>query len=308
MFEKRRIGFVAEKYHISVRTLRYYEEIGLLTSYRNPQNGYRYYDSQSMKELEKILILRSVELSMEEIFQILKASNASQILQCLKDKMESLSESLQKNEKTISKLRYLIALLGKKEMPLLSTDQSDSTQTTFALIDSLKIMENKEKEMSHDEKKIDDCDVRILSLPACDMITYRVISASPEKDAWEKMMKWLSSKDHLDRRFLRYFGFDNPGPSEGKTEYGYEVWVTKPDGLVIEDPFVEKKFQGGFYAVTVCTLDNIGERWMQLCHWVKNNNIWEYREDICLEESISPSGVIPFQLDLFEPIQKKAHQ
>lgn len=44
-----KIGEVAIKYNISSRTLRYYEDIGILWSIRDEESLYRYYD-QEMEE------------------------------------------------------------------------------------------------------------------------------------------------------------------------------------------------------------------------------------------------------------------
>ena len=45
-------------YGISARTLRYYEDIGLIASTRSEDYAYRLYDEAAVQRLEQILILR----------------------------------------------------------------------------------------------------------------------------------------------------------------------------------------------------------------------------------------------------------
>ena len=44
---------------ISIRTLRYYDEIGLLKPTRLTEAGYRLYDDKALERLQEILFLRS---------------------------------------------------------------------------------------------------------------------------------------------------------------------------------------------------------------------------------------------------------
>lgn len=71
MEERRTIGEISHIYGISPRTLRYYEEIGILDSHRK-DSLYREYDSAQTKRLELILLLRRLSFSIRSIERILK--------------------------------------------------------------------------------------------------------------------------------------------------------------------------------------------------------------------------------------------
>src|SRR5690242_3403887 len=58
---------VAELAGVSARTLRYYEEIGLLTPSARTAAGYRLYTDTDLMRLQQILIGRSLGLALEEI-------------------------------------------------------------------------------------------------------------------------------------------------------------------------------------------------------------------------------------------------
>src|SRR5215510_9131728 len=56
---------------VSVRTLHYYDEIGLLRPTSVGENGYRYYDDDAMLRLQQILLYREMELELLQIKDIL---------------------------------------------------------------------------------------------------------------------------------------------------------------------------------------------------------------------------------------------
>ena len=58
---------------VSVRTLHYYDEIGLLEPSYVGENGYRYYEDAELFRLQQILLYRELDLSLAEIREILDA-------------------------------------------------------------------------------------------------------------------------------------------------------------------------------------------------------------------------------------------
>ncbi|MGB7603884.1 MAG: MerR family transcriptional regulator [Lutisporaceae bacterium] len=93
MDNKLRVNDVAMKFGISKRTIKYYEEIGILKSYREEGSNYRIYDQASLDRLEKILILRRLNFTINDICQILASDNkrAQEIFQ---DKLESIRDEI----------------------------------------------------------------------------------------------------------------------------------------------------------------------------------------------------------------------
>lgn len=62
------IGKVASLYDITVQTLRHYDKIGLFRpEVINPETGYRYYSVLQLRQLEYILFLRQLQLTLPEI-------------------------------------------------------------------------------------------------------------------------------------------------------------------------------------------------------------------------------------------------
>ncbi|MBO1913552.1 MerR family transcriptional regulator, partial [Microvirga sp. 3-52] len=65
---------------ISVRTLRYYDQINLLTPSFRDDNGKRFYSEDDLFKLEKIIILKSLSLPLGDIREVLEKLTYKQIL------------------------------------------------------------------------------------------------------------------------------------------------------------------------------------------------------------------------------------
>ena len=66
----------AEFTGVSVRTLHYYDEIGLLVpAYVDRSTGYRFYDENSLLRMQEILFYRELDFSLKSIREILSSPN-----------------------------------------------------------------------------------------------------------------------------------------------------------------------------------------------------------------------------------------
>lgn len=66
MFERMTIKEIAEICHCSTRTLRYYEEVGLLKPSRM-ENNYRSYGFDAVSRVEMILMLKKTGMQLDQI-------------------------------------------------------------------------------------------------------------------------------------------------------------------------------------------------------------------------------------------------
>lgn len=71
MKEKMRIGEFAEQAGVTPRTIRYYEDLGLLGPNEREGHGFRYYTDTELTRLKKIDALKQLGLSLEEIGEVL---------------------------------------------------------------------------------------------------------------------------------------------------------------------------------------------------------------------------------------------
>jgi DNA gyrase inhibitor GyrI len=147
--------------------------------------------------------------------------------------------------------------------------------------------------------------IRIVEMPPMRVACYRAESESPELDALKKLRTWAEQKGFIGPN-TRTFGFDNPGPSNERAEYGYEVWMTVGKDAKDSSDVRIKEIAGGIYAVTRTDLPHIGETWKRLVKWCKAES-YPFAEGQCLEEHLShPVDVDdgPVMLDLYLPIEK----
>lgn len=67
------IGEVAERVGLSLRTVRYYEEMGLLTPARRSEGGFRLYSEEEVERLGLIKEMKPLGFSVEEMRDLLEA-------------------------------------------------------------------------------------------------------------------------------------------------------------------------------------------------------------------------------------------
>lgn len=71
----RSIGDVARITGVSARTLRHYDDIGLLRPTTSGANGYRWYGREELLRLQRILLLRELRLPLADIQSILSGDS-----------------------------------------------------------------------------------------------------------------------------------------------------------------------------------------------------------------------------------------
>lgn len=85
---------------VSPRTLRYYDEIGLLRPERNAENDYRVYKEEQVNRLQQILFYRQLGLGLEEIRRIIDDPSYSRE-KSLKSHLTALKQQKQQLETLI---------------------------------------------------------------------------------------------------------------------------------------------------------------------------------------------------------------
>lgn len=125
-------GQFAKMADITERTIRYYDKIGLLKPSQIAVNGYRKYSEQDFLKLQKIIALKHLGFSIEEIFPLIinesevniKDSLAMQIellkdriahLQLMKESLIQISTSIDRKEFQWNKMIELVHLMNRED-------------------------------------------------------------------------------------------------------------------------------------------------------------------------------------------------
>ena len=90
-----RIGEVARRTGLPVKTIRYYCDEGLLQPRARSESGYRLFDEENLAELTIIRSLRAMDVSIPELARILEVRRAG-VCNCsvLKDSITAKMESI----------------------------------------------------------------------------------------------------------------------------------------------------------------------------------------------------------------------
>ena len=110
-----RIGEFSRLTHIPVKTLRYYDEIGLLRPARvDRSTGYRHYTPAEVERLNRILVFRDLGFSLGEIAALV-AENVptEQIRGMLQLKRDQLERSVERERERLSRAAARLALIER---------------------------------------------------------------------------------------------------------------------------------------------------------------------------------------------------
>jgi DNA gyrase inhibitor GyrI len=153
-------------------------------------------------------------------------------------------------------------------------------------------------------------EVRIVTLPPMRLACVNGFGPAPEGQAIEKMKAWANAHELLGKP-CRQFGYNNPDPTPGSPNYGYDVWITVDEPVKADGEVRIIDFPGGLYAVTRCEVKNPGEdipaTWQKLFQWMQASQYHHGRHQ-WLEEHIGSleeyGSDQPFTLDLHLPISE----
>jgi DNA gyrase inhibitor GyrI len=130
-------------------------------------------------------------------------------------------------------------------------------------------------------------EVRIVELPETRVASALGYGPSPEEIAWTKILEWARAEGLLGQPFPpRFFGFNNPNPSPGSPNYGYEQWLVISGDQAVSGEVEAKVIPAGKYAVSRCKLADIGLAWRELVAWIESSP-YDFGPNQCLEEAIT---------------------
>lgn len=100
-----RIGEFSKLSKLTVKTLRYYDEVGLLTPIHvDPFTGYRYYQTDQLVDAQKITELRQLGISIDDILRVQQGASLAQILALRKAQLLHELEKTKRNCSIIDNL------------------------------------------------------------------------------------------------------------------------------------------------------------------------------------------------------------
>ncbi len=147
---------------VSTRTLRYYDEMGLLYPKRISSNGYRVYGQKEVDLLQQILFYRELGVSLDEIKSILwsKDYDGTAALQghllALKAKKEQIELLITNVEKTIAAWKGEIIMKDKEKFEGFKQKMIEENEKKYG----------KEIREKYGDSVIDDSNAKLMGLTA----------------------------------------------------------------------------------------------------------------------------------------------
>lgn len=308
-----KIRDVSVKYDVSARTLRYYEDMGLIESTRREDYAYRLYDEAAIKRLEQILILRRLNISIKDIKRIFSATGSEVVLDVLGKKVDSIDEEvslLHELKKIVLEFIEQIKKLDfekENDVKLLYERASDiEAQLTNADYHGNSALADRFFEVTEKlNSKVPD--IMIVRIPKFRAVTSGIMSF---EDVFGKFQMWQEA--HND--FFQPILFDAPDflcENNGNPEWLWRVRdeITEADTApykIIEHP-------GGLYAaaVSIDGDDESGnkvrqkiEKWVEKTNFVIDGSRATSVHMIYADDEIR-KGLGYHQMNFYAPIKLK---
>ncbi len=255
MNELIKIREVSIKYEISARTLRYYEDMGLISSSRSDDYAYRLYDDIAIKRLEQILILRKLNISIKDIQRIFNTSGSEAVLEVLGKKVDSIDEEvslLYELKEVILEFIQQIeqADFAKESDVKLLYEKAKEIETQLINVDYEGNPSNVNRLLIAAEKVERQPDILIVEMPPCRMVTSGMITGQTDSDdessrfnaMWMRLVSSIADK--INPRDFMYY---DEKKQKNVWLFMLEDWMTEAD----TEGFEIITFDGGLFAVAL---------------------------------------------------------
>lgn len=314
MNELVKIRDMTVKYGLSARTLRYYEDMGLIKSTRSPDYAYRMYDEENIKRLEQILILRKLNISIKDIQRIFHTSGSEIVLEVLGKKVDDIDGQislLHELKEIVLEFIHQIELadFGKESDVKLLYEKAKEIKTQIVNVDydGNPSVVNRLLEVT---EKLDNKvpDIMIVRIPKFRAVTSGIMTF--DELFGGDFGPWQEDHNHLFKPVI----FDAPDFLCGKDGNAEWIWAVK-DEVTEADvfPYEIIEYPGGLYAVAV-SVDGDGEsnykvrskteKWLESTNFVIDSERELMGHMIYVDDEIK-EGLGYHQMNLYTPIKLK---
>ncbi|RKI44057.1 MerR family transcriptional regulator [bacterium D16-51] len=166
---------------ISVRTLHYYDEIGLLTPTGRSEAGYRLYDDKALEILRQILFFREFDISLREIKSVMEnpALDKKQILQIQRTMLTAKKERLERLIASIDDI-----LKGENNMDFEVFSKTEVEEIFHSMIHHM------------DEEQKNVIEKQFGSINEFHKHFMKNAAKEETQKSWAKIIEWHGNKEH----------------------------------------------------------------------------------------------------------------
>ena len=162
---------------VSIRTLRYYDEIGLLKPTELTEAGYRLYDNKALEKLQEIMFFRELEIPLMDIKKIMDDSNY--------DKEQALLAQKSLLEQKRNRLNGIIGLIADvmKGVNTMSFSAFNNEEIQKMVNHTLECMSE------------ESLDIQIKKYGRMEKYKDYLMSGFADEQATADLLKWYGSKE-----------------------------------------------------------------------------------------------------------------
>lgn len=265
------IGKVSKIVGIPVKTLRYYDEIALLSpDGRNAENNYRFYTEKQLETLLIIKNFRAMGFGIKTIQEMLSANNTAEMEKCVREQIAQCRAQIVQMQKQCDLGEDLLVRLNAK-------NRFFGEEKTAAVIESgsVQIEFIPERTLFTHRQTLDHYNNADISIPQ-----WSSIMLNPENEGYQRCGTYIVT---YYEEPLKQFLFESCD-----VEFGVPV-----DSAENGEPNQNLRRWGGFDAATLIhtgTYNHIMESHVKLIRWV-NQNGYEISGPISEEFIISHMDV-----------------
>lgn len=125
-------GQIAKMANVNIETLRYYEEVGLISTPLRSEAGYRLYSEEVINRLTFIHNAKSCGFTLKEIKKALSKSESSSI--SINDFVSVVDKKMDRVRSEIAKQEIKLAALADLRKNLLAVDKHPGVQSTLEIL------------------------------------------------------------------------------------------------------------------------------------------------------------------------------
>ena len=109
-----KVGELAKMAGVTIRTLRFYDQIGLFSPSGYSQSGYRLYTENDISRLQQIMSLKEMGLSLEQIKAVMTGDQLN-FLDIVSLQIEHLKENIRIQQKLLHELEKVSSRVLRNE-------------------------------------------------------------------------------------------------------------------------------------------------------------------------------------------------
>ncbi|MDF2985098.1 MAG: hypothetical protein K0R50_608 [Eubacterium sp.] len=203
------VGQLAQKYNISARAIRHYENLGLIESSRDEESNYRIYGENESERLSQIILFKGMGFSLKEISAIITSEGKKNtIVSIIRNRLRSLEKK---------SIIYSNCIKILNEFLEVCSNQADESIDSIGLLSGLDSIRVLDESAAATNKILPGKKLAILKDKDLDVL--KLVRAEDFNALYLPFILGQEDADILENFFInhrRYFGLNNVILSDGK--------------------------------------------------------------------------------------------